>query len=132
MEQLQWLSQQPLDPADSVRSIAQELYEEDAKRERYRFTPVVVARDSSTGVLEEVTFPDRLPPIDILKLFTDWRQKGNEMVRQCPLCVAAGHDKSMDNLRVSQDGSKFCCVYGGPGQVHKAGDIIKALTSGSR
>lgn len=64
--------------------------------------------------------------ISILGL-VDARRCGNELVAQCRLCADEGHDRHQDNLRIKLDGSVFCCVYGGTGQVHKGRDIMQAL-----
>jgi hypothetical protein len=64
---------------------------------------------------------------NILALVPETRRIGQDFVAQCPLCAAEGHDLHKDNLRISADGKKFCCVYGGPGLVHIAPDIIRAL-----
>lgn len=54
------------------------------------------------------------------------RRHGHEQVTQCPVCAAEGHDKSCDNLKISPNG-EWCCTYGGPGKVHKQGDILRSL-----
>jgi hypothetical protein len=55
------------------------------------------------------------------------RRQGGSMVAQCPLCAKEGHDAHEDNLTINSDGSKFCCVYGGPNQVHKVRQIMTCL-----
>jgi hypothetical protein len=55
------------------------------------------------------------------------RPQGGELVAQCPLCSNEGHDTHQDNLRIRSDGSVFCCVYGGPNEVHKVQDIVSSI-----
>lgn len=62
----------------------------------------------------------------IQMLPSDVRRQGHEQVAQCPVCAAEGHDKSRDNLKISPNG-EWCCTYGGPGKVHKQGDILRSL-----
>jgi len=112
--QLEWLAVQPLNRA------------EDAIREAERFKNLVSKPIRSLSLCNQYKSIYRHPAINILD-YVDYRQSGGEFVAQCPLCAGAGHDRHRDNLRIKPDGSIFCCVYGGPGQVHKAPDIIKSL-----
>lgn len=68
-----------------------------------------------------------LPQTTNILDLVDWRVSGGSFVAQCPLCAAEGHDRHRDNLRISSDGRKFCCVFGGPGKIHKAKAILKAI-----
>lgn len=113
-DQLNWLAEQPLNSADKLLRITTELHKADHARRRLK--PLNLLPRS---------YDQPLTPI--LDLVTDKRKLGNDWATQCPLCAIEGHDDQRDNLRISLDGKKFCCVYGGPGQVHKAGDIAQAL-----
>ncbi len=108
--QLIWLANQPLNDAATAIELA-ELHKPLVLPSR----PFVSSyRNSNCG------------RIDILD-FVQARRLGKELAAQCPICAAEGHDLHQDNLRISQDGQKFCCWYRGAGQIHKGRDIIQAL-----
>jgi hypothetical protein len=65
--------------------------------------------------------------VNILDLVDSPKRIGANLVTACPLCVKEGHDSHGDNLSISLDGQRFCCLYGGPGEVHKGPTIIQAL-----
>jgi len=77
---------------------------------------------------DEVRLNPKSHRIPVLEL-VEARRIGRELVAQCPVCAAEGHDRHRDNLRIKPDGSVFCCTFGGPGQIHKTRDIIRALRS---
>lgn len=114
-EQLMWLAQQPLNRAANVIAVARKLRHFDAEPKRYRLDPVI--RPYKTGSVQ---------PVNILELISDKRKIGTGWAAQCPVCAREGHDRHRDNLRIRLDGQKFCCVYGGPGQVHKGREIVAA------
>jgi hypothetical protein len=108
--QLQWMIGQPVNSAfDAIREA--EIHRIPITRHRlipFR-TPLPTA--SNVRILDLVMA----------------RRVGSELVAQCPLCLQEGHDRHQDNLRISLDGSKFCCVYGGPSKFHKNPHIVRAL-----
>ncbi len=110
--QLEWLSEQPLNPSESVQIFANQLREFDKDNSERKST------------IRRSSFEYRQ---NILELISEKRKTGRDWAAQCPLCAAQGGDNHRDNLRISLDGTKFCCVFGGPGQIHKAKDIIQAL-----
>lgn len=57
------------------------------------------------------------------------KQIGRDLAAPCPVCRQEGRDKHGDNLRISPNG-KYCCVLGGPGQVHRQVDIRRVLVLG--
>lgn len=112
--QLRWLADQPLNRAV------------DANFQADRHTPP--AQEIKTFKKPRVRSKSRC--INILEYVSARRMRG-AYVAQCPLCAAEGHDRHRDNLRINSDGSKFCCVYHGPSQIHKNKDIVKALLGNS-
>lgn len=113
-EQLIWLAQQPLNKAtDAIR---------EANTHAIKRPTVIPGKKKTSG---------RVYRTDIRKHVTT-RLSRNQLVAQCPLCAAEGHDAHEDNLHITPDGTRFCCVYGGPAQVHKNPDILKALTLPNR
>lgn len=105
--QLQWLFRQPLNSAfDAIR---------ESEIHRGPLTPFGMRLHKSKA------FDVRI--LDLVVV----RRVGSEFVTQCPLCLEEGHDRHQDNLRISLDGSKFCCVYGGPSTFHKNPQIVRAL-----
>lgn len=108
--QLEWLVVQPLNSAkDAIH---------EAERHRPPKEPTIRnQRRYSTKMTNYINILDHV----------DHRRVGNDLVAQCPLCAQEGHDRSRDNLHITRDGSKFCCVFGGPSQVHQAKDIIDHL-----
>lgn len=64
----------------------------------------------------------------ILPLVPFTRRIAGGYSTRCPLCADEGHDKSGDNLHISDDGLTFTCVWGGPREgPHKAPEIRKRL-----
>lgn len=116
-DQLQWLSEQPLNSTNSIVRIADELHRLDAARKQ-------------SNLLNFAPRSYRHTQVSILDMVTNKRRLGNDWAAQCPICALEGHDHRQDNLRISLDGSKFCCVFGGPGVVHKGRDIVDLLTPG--
>lgn len=114
-EQLKWFSAQPLNEAAKWQRIAQALDQIDQAR---------LERSKQWRKPKANNFGE---PVDIRK-YVELHQRGSELVGACPLCRAEGHDRHGDNLRASLDGQKFCCVYGGPAQVHRGAEIIRYLT----
>lgn len=112
--QLEWLSVQPLNSARKVSVIVSE------------FESVLDRQISRSGTRRRST-SGTFPQLDLIRLLKP-RLVGNEWMTQCPICAAEGRDRSKDNLRISIDGDKFCCVQGGPGQVHKGRDIIRSIS----
>ncbi|CAN5139751.1 hypothetical protein BH10CYA1_BH10CYA1_58480 [soil metagenome] len=108
--QLEWLAAQPLNRA------------EDAIREAHKQRPVSTPTRRSVGRV----YPKLSKGFSVLN-YVQARNQGGALVAQCPLCAHEGHDKHQDNLRITSDGSIFCCVYGGPNQVHKIRDIMTIL-----
>ncbi len=110
--QLEWLAVQPLNRAeDAIR-------EDDKHKQIPKQTkPSLKRQHRKTGKFRR---------INILE-YVDHRKSGQGFIAQCPLCAIEGHDRHRDNLRITADGLKFCCVYGGPAQVHKTDDILNAL-----
>ena len=110
--QLQWLARQPLNRAeDAIR---------EAEKHRPKRAPSAASRRLKTRRSTGLT---RLQILD----HVDARSVGSELVAQCPVCASEGHDQHRDNLRIKPDGSAFCCVYGGPNQVHQVCDIALEL-----
>ena len=110
--QLLWLAAQPLNRAD------------DAIKEATRQAPPVrpVPRLRTHG-----SYNYRGSECFNILKYVEYRQQGNGFIAACPCCVADGHDQHRDNLRISLDGAKFCCVFGGPNEVHKVVQIIQML-----
>jgi hypothetical protein len=116
--QLEWLMEQPLSSARIVTDAALCLVDADERQ--------VGSRSIIGGTMRHTDRPFR-DSAPILQLVSNLRRSGSGYVAQCPVCAVEGHDKSRDNLRISPDGSKFCCVYGGPAQIHEAREILDAL-----
>ncbi len=113
--QLLWFTQQQLNSAKHVMRLASYLRHLDKQRDRSKLVrPILKRRFSSKR-------------FNVLDVVSDRRRVGNGWVAQCPLCAMEGHDRSKDNLRITLDGSKFCCVYGGPNNVHTVRDLIRAF-----
>ncbi len=111
--QLEWLARQPLNKAaDAIR-----------EAEAHRPAPHL-SRTPRNQFAPRVQF-------QILN-YMDAISRGGELVAQCPICALEGHDRHQDNLRIKADGSKFCCVFGGPSQVHRNRDIIRLLLATRR
>jgi hypothetical protein len=111
--QLEWLAGQPLNRAeDAIR---------EAEKHRAQAKPMAVKRRIASKRIN-----GKSGGFQILDHVVA-RQVGREQVAQCPLCAQEGHDQHQDNLKIKTDGTTFCCVYGGPDQVHKVGAIISAL-----
>jgi hypothetical protein len=107
--QLEWLALQPLNRAeDAIR----EAEKHRPKSNKENFRRMSLSKQSG-----------RFPILD----YVQTRSQSGSMVAQCPLCADEGHDRHQDNLKITSDGSAFCCVFGGPNQVHKNRDIISAL-----
>ncbi len=109
--QLQWLAEQPLNRAEDV------IREANKHSKTLNSTARPFVREAG-----------RSPRVNILEL-VDFRRVGEKLVAQCPICALEGHDQHRDNLQSTLDGSRFCCVFGGPGRVHKTGEIIKEVLS---
>jgi hypothetical protein len=114
--QLNWLAVQPLNNA------------EDAIREAKKHKVIVMP--ASKLLPNSQYWHNDYQPFNILE-YVNYRKVGNEYVAQCPLCADEGHDRHKDNLKIKLDGSTFCCVYGGPGQIHHTQDI-KAFLLGAK
>ncbi len=110
-DQLEWLAAQPLNRA------------KDAMREAEKHRPKLKPKTPNT---KRRHIGGRFVHFNILDL-VQARSVGSSMVAQCPLCHLEGHDQHQDNLHISSDGQKWCCVFGGPGQVHKNREIVQAL-----
>ncbi len=108
--QLAWLAAQPLNDADTAIELAE-------VHKPIVLTPIKRVREYGNSNHKRINILD----------FVHTRRFGKEFAAQCPLCAAEGHDLHRDNLRISRDGRKFCCWYGGAATVHKARDIIAAL-----
>lgn len=117
-EQLAWFASQPLNDSARWNRIAEALERLDAETEKR-------ARRQRK---KQFNTQRNYEQVDIRQLAPDLKQRGGELVGPCPVCRLEGHDKHGDNLRVSLDGQKFSCVFGGPAAVHKASQIIRALT----
>ena len=112
--QVQWLEQFPLNQPERISRLAEAVRVQESRK---RYPPRQLrVREFRTG--ENIL--DLLPP-------SHRRWSGREWIARCPICAAEGHDKHCDNLRIAANGEQFCCVYGGPGQVHKGADIIRYL-----
>jgi hypothetical protein len=111
--QLEWLAAQPLNSALAAIKEAERKLAKVSKQEANK-RPVSRSPRMQIG---------RFPIMDYVQA----RPQGSSMVAQCPICANEGHDMHQDNLMIKSDGSAFCCVYGGPNQVHQGGDIIKFL-----
>jgi hypothetical protein len=107
--QLEWLALQPLNRA------------EDATREALKHSPK--QGNENFRRMSPSKQSGHFPILDYVQV----RSESGSMVAQCPLCADEGHDRHQDNLKIRSDGSVFCCVFGGPNQVHKCRDIIAAL-----
>jgi hypothetical protein len=106
--QLYWLAEQPLNDASAAIELAK------------------VHKSIVLPQIRQVRKYRGSHFVNILD-FIQARRSGKELVAQCPLCAAEGHDRHRDNLRISQDGQKFCCWYGGAAAIHRTGDIVRAL-----
>lgn len=118
--QLAWFAQQPLNNPAAIKEIANQV----RQREKLKLRPlrVSISDQKCTGV--------QTPILDLIPAFKR-SLVGGQWITQCPVCADEGHDKSGDNLRISGDGKKFCCWYGGqPGKIHTAGEIIRRLVKG--
>lgn len=124
LAQLEWLSAQTPNQAAMLAQLAQELRMRELANRRL---PARAFREQEQRKNNQIRSNQ-----SILALVENTRLLGKEHVAQCPLCAIEGHDKHRDNLHISLDGTKFCCVYGGPGQVHNAQDIINALQHRNR
>ncbi len=114
-KQLEWISNVTPDDPDVINGIAVKLFEIDRQRESARI-PVSYPRSGN------------FYSNDILKMVgTVTRSDENNHYAPCPLCRMEGHDKSGDNLSIKKDGSKFTCMFGGPGKTHRAPQIFAAL-----
>jgi hypothetical protein len=121
--QLAWLAHQEPNDSAKILNVVRLLRQKDRALEAVQPRGYVCRRDESNRNYER---------LNLIEIFGDrLRRRGNEYVGQCPVCALEGHDRHCDNLRVSLDGSKFVCVFGGPGQVHKAADIIKLIATAS-
>ena len=115
--QLIWLKQLKPDAASRIENIVQALRLSDQQATR---------NTESSGANVRSSIANRVPILDLVPSeLRHWN--GHEWVARCPVCANEMHDRSGDNLRISADGSKFCCVYGGPAAVHSAQQIIRAL-----
>ncbi|MBY0547057.1 MAG: hypothetical protein K2W95_07170 [Candidatus Obscuribacterales bacterium] len=121
-EQLIWFAAQPKNSTERVQRLAnaQRIAEANALRQARKKRVRRFA--NRVGSLEA---------IDILSL-VDARRVGDEFYAQCPACAAEGHDRHADNLRISADGKKFCCVFGGPAATHKSREIVRILSKENR
>lgn len=118
--QLAWFASQPLNDSKALAVIADQI----RQCEKLKLRPIRAPR-ASESIDRVVT-----PILDLIPAFKR-RLVGGQWITQCPVCAEEGHDRSEDNLRISGDGIKFCCWFGGqPGRVHTAAEIIKRLTSG--
>lgn len=114
--QLTWLAEQPLNDACAALELAKE------------HKPIILPPIRSIRKYSNTANYNKINILD----FVQSRRLGKELAAQCPLCAAEGHDKHRDNLRISTDGTKFCCWYGGAAEVHKSKDIVRALLTGHR
>jgi hypothetical protein len=109
--QLEWLAVQPLNRAEDAIKEAEKHKPKQEPTKLKLFRRWRGGRFECTSILELV----------------EGRKVGGRHLAQCPLCALEGHDRHRDNLHISLDGTKWCCVFGGPNQVHKSRDIILAL-----
>ncbi len=111
--QLQWLSLQPLDTAIGVHRLVSH-YRSSTSR------PVTTYSRSKT-----FNYKREGSPVDIRPYIGSCKRIGGELVAACPLCRMEGRDRHGDNLRVSTDGLRMNCVFGGPNQIHKTSDLYQ-------
>ena len=110
--QIEWLSEQPLNRA------------EDAVREAQKHKPPEKPIRRAPDYAHLLNNADASPHFNILN-YVDYRRAGGSFVAQCPVCANEGHDRHSDNLHITDDGSIFCCWFGGqPGKIHRRRDII--------
>lgn len=114
-DQIAWLGEQSRSSSEAICRMTDLLFERDLAN---RSAPP--RRIRNTSVEQRINILDALP---------DKRWSGREFIAQCPLCAREGHDRHRDNLRVSENGETFTCVFGGPGKVHKAREIALCLGS---
>ncbi len=93
--QLSWLARQEVNEAETAIKLA-ELHAP------IELPPIRSVRKNRNGNHERINILD----------FITVRRIGKELAGQCPLCASEGHDKSEDNLRITNDGTKFACMYG--------------------
>lgn len=113
VEQLEWLACQPVNQAANVIKVSEEYSVNDSPSRK------IIQAPKSSETLQYGKFK-------ILK-YLQVRRQGSGYIAQCPLCAAEGHDRHHDNLYIKNDGVTFLCVFGGPGQIHKKGDIMRAV-----
>jgi len=107
--QLEWLASQALNSAQDAIKEAEKQRSKSRKRK-----------------VNKRRFHNSIDHFQVLD-YVQARPQGGVFVAQCPLCSNEGHDTHQDNLRIRSDGSVFCCVYGGPNEVHKVQEIIASL-----
>lgn len=130
-EQIEWLLNQPLNSAEQIELIAQELLERDRRRRDHRFIITTTTSSSFTAPFCRNSDYRKTDLLNSLPPTVSRRRCGNDWVLQCPVCEQEGHDKSKDNLRIKgDDGTVFACWYGGqPGKIHTARQILDAFSA---
>jgi hypothetical protein len=114
LTQLEWLTKQPLNQSEKIIRIVKALRQQDKLKQ--------------SPFKKHLSLSKPFQKINILSLIQNVRRRGLTYIAQCPICAIEGHDKHEDNLRIKLDGSTFCCVYGGPGKIHKTHQIVQLLT----
>lgn len=107
--QLKWLSIQGKDSSERICRLAaywKEFQKPQQNNIRFKRLPV--------NNKEELNLMDIVQP---------QKRVGKDYAAPCPLCRIEGNDRHGDNLRLSSDGLRINCVFGGPNQVHKTVDI---------
>ena len=114
LTQLKWIANDlPRSNADKIESIAERVLRDEKLAMERAYRAVRERSYDRTSILPLVPFTRRIP--------------GGFSAR-CPLCADEGHDKSEDNLHISDDGLIFTCVFQGPAEgPHKAPQIRKQL-----
>lgn len=102
--QLEWLAVQPLTSSAKITAMVKKLRAEDAERERYKFVPILPARQSAST-------KELLSLLELARLHgQNLKQVSKGHTTRCPACAAAGCDRKGNNLFIGESG--FSCQRG--------------------